>query len=414
MPGYEVYSFAPVRVLISGIVGCCLFAHGCQQTAAPGISTDLRDQRDTPSVTTVESRPNRAGPDLPAIGYSETTSSAGQGDKVSKHEHTPPVQQGSQPVSSSQTTTPQQTEPTERAIQQKISEVGMLEEESIPLNPQKTVLLDKAGKRLVLKGTICLRDGLLEMLVCLKRTKEHESIVAVDTPAWVVHAGLLALGAEPGQPVRYEPEYRPPTGQPVDIYIAWQDADGKWQRVRAQQWVRHATRRYWVQALDKLPPDLKLPDDESLRYSEKLKELLWYGPMSDQQRDELLKLSTDRAFQEAIRAIHRDSQIRELSATWVFAGSGFYVDPQTGEKFYQAEGGDLICVANFATATIDLAIASTADNADLMFEAYTERIPPLDTPVLVEIIPVFAEPPPTPSATDAAPSQRDATPSSRR
>ncbi|HAA61531.1 MAG TPA: hypothetical protein DCE39_11430, partial [Planctomycetaceae bacterium] len=71
----------------------------------------------------------------------------------------------------------------------------------VPLNPQGTVLLDRAGKRLLLKASVCARDRVLEMLCCLKRTKEHESILTIDASAAVVHAGLLALGARQGTPV---------------------------------------------------------------------------------------------------------------------------------------------------------------------------------------------------------------------
>jgi len=262
----------------------------------------------------------------------------------------------------------------------------------VAINPQGTVLLDKAGKRLLLKGEVCLREGVLEMLACLKRTKEHESILAVDAQAWVVHAGLLALGAEPGTPVQYQPEFRSPSGQPIDIYLSWTDEQQKPQRVKAQTWVRNATRRYWIEKLDPPPPNFKLPDDSNLRWDEKRKELLWYGPMSDQQRDELLKLSDHAGFQKAIKSFHKQTQIKELDAGWVFAGSGFYTDSKTGEKFYQAEEGNLICVANFASATLDLAVPSTAANDELLYEAYTERIPPVGTPVTIELVPVFKNP----------------------
>src|SRR5688572_6193568 len=78
----------------------------------------------------------------------------------------------------------------------------------VALNPQGTVLLDAAGKRLLLKGEVCMREGLLEMLACLKQSKEHESIVSVETRAQIVHAGLLAIGLEPGKPVQFAPEYK--------------------------------------------------------------------------------------------------------------------------------------------------------------------------------------------------------------
>jgi hypothetical protein len=258
----------------------------------------------------------------------------------------------------------------------------------VPLNPQGTVLLDKPGKRLLLKSEVCLREGVLEMLVCLKRTKEHESILAVDTQAATVHAGLLALGAEIGQPVQHLPEFRPPTGQAIEIYLAWEDSQKKPQRVKAQTWVRNSTRRYWIEKLDPPPSELQIPDDSNLRWDDKRKELLWYGPLSDKERDDLLKLSSHAGFQKAIKTFHEQTKVNELNAGWVFAGSGFYKDGKTGEKFYQAEGGDLICVANFSTATLDLAISSSATNAELLYEAYTERIPPVGTAVTIELHPV--------------------------
>ncbi len=255
----------------------------------------------------------------------------------------------------------------------------------VPLNPQKTVLLDAEGKRLLLKGEVCLRDGLLEMLVCLKRTKEHEAILTLDSKAQIVHAGLLALGLEPGKPVQHLPEFKPATGPILDITLLWTDVEGKAQRMPAQQWVRNSARRYWIAKLDPPPTDLQPPPDSDLRWDDKRKEVLWYGRMSDAQRDQLLKLSTHAEYQKAIRSFHAESQTKPLKADFVFAGSGFTTDKKTDEKYYQAEAGDLICVANFATATIDLATASSASADDLLWEAYTERIPPVGTPVTIEI-----------------------------
>ena len=87
----------------------------------------------------------------------------------------------------------------------------------VPLNKSGTVLLDVKGNRVSLKSKVVLREGLLEMLCCLVQTKEHESILAVNARAKVIHAGLLALGAKPGTTVRYFPQYKPATGQQIDI-----------------------------------------------------------------------------------------------------------------------------------------------------------------------------------------------------
>ena len=261
--------------------------------------------------------------------------------------------------------------------------------ELTPLNKSGTVLVDFKGKRLLIKSEVVLREGMLEMLACLKQTKEHESILSVDAKAQLVHAGLIALGAEVGSPAKFVPDYKPATGQPINIFLTWTDASEKLQRVPAQSWVRHATRRYFVQKLDAFPAGVKLPADGDLKWDAKHKELLWYGPMSATQRDDTLKLTADAGFRTAIKAIFDQSQIRQMDAQWIFAGSGFNTDAATGEKYYLAEGGDLICVANFATATVDLTVESSATNDGLMFEAFTERIPPVGTKVTIELVPVF-------------------------
>ena len=85
------------------------------------------------------------------------------------------------------------------------------------------------------------------------------------------------------------------------------------------------------------------------------------------------QLQTARA-QEWIRDVR--SQL-PMTYDWVFAGSGFWTDQETGERVYYAEGGELICVSNFSTAMLDLPVPSPEQNSELWFEPWTERIPPL-------------------------------------
>lgn len=70
-----------------------------------------------------------------------------------------------------------------------------------------------------------------------------------------------------------------------------------------------------------------------------------------------------------------------LDADWVFAGSSFWTDPADGTEYYQADGGDLICVSNFPTAMLDLPVESSQSNEALLFEAFTDRVPPRGTTV---------------------------------
>jgi hypothetical protein len=111
--------------------------------------------------------------------------------------------------------------------------------ELVRLSKTGDVWFDTKRKAVVADGQVCLREGQLEMFACPKGTKEHESIVSVNCQAEEIHAGLLAAGAKPGRTVRFDPEYRPATGQIIDIYVLWKDAEGKSHQVRAQDWVRN-------------------------------------------------------------------------------------------------------------------------------------------------------------------------------
>ena len=186
------------------------------------------------------------------------------------------------------------------------------------------VWIDTKGRRVIVDGYVSLREGFLEMLACLAGTKEHESILAVRSKAQTVHAALLAIGAKSGHPVQFRPKFAPPTGTEIDIELQWLDDKGKWQKARAQDWIR-------------------------------------------------------------------DSKTKKpMTQPWVFAGSGFWKDEQ-GKDFYMAESGDFICVSNFTTAMLDIPIESSQSNEGLLFEADTEKIPPLVTPVRIVLTPKLEE-----------------------
>ena len=191
----------------------------------------------------------------------------------------------------------------------------------IPLSKEHDIWLDDKRKAVVIDGEVCLREGQLEMFACPKGTKEHESIVSLNCTAEEAHAALLAAGAKQGTTVKFDPEYKPATGQIIDVVVLWLDEKGMKHKVRAQEWVKHAKTE------------------------------------------------------------------KELAFDWVFAGSGFWTDEMTGKKHYMANSGDLICVSNFNTATLDLPVESSDANASLMFVAFTDRIPARGTKLRVVLIP---------------------------
>ena len=262
----------------------------------------------------------------------------------------------------------------------------------VPLNQKQTILLDRANRKLIVNAKVVLRQGMLEMLLCKKQTKEHESILAFDGQAKIIHAGLLALGLEPGEPVVFIPEFQAPSGPKLKIELVWTDNAGKQHRVDAHEWIRHSIHRYFAAPLEELPAEVNLPRDDNLRYDATNNELSWYGPMTKKQQDHYLALSDDSAYQKAIKSFHTRTRSRPLKADFVFTGSELRVDERTGEKIYLAESGDVICVANFPSALIDVATRSSAEGQqNLLFEAWTERIPPQGTPVRVEISPAKKE-----------------------
>jgi hypothetical protein len=183
------------------------------------------------------------------------------------------------------------------------------------LSKDYPIWIDPKEKAVIVEGRVSLREGMLEMFACTRNTKEHESIISANTKAYLVHTGLVALGAEPGHPVRFQPKYMPPTGTEIEVVVRFLDEKGKMQTARAQDWIKD---------------------------------------------------------------IHTG---KSMEYPFVFAGSSFYVDPDTNKQYYQAEHGDFVCVANFGTAMLDIPAKSSMSNEELEFEAMTKKIPPLGAPV---------------------------------
>ncbi|MFM8986919.1 MAG: YdjY domain-containing protein [Planctomycetia bacterium] len=181
--------------------------------------------------------------------------------------------------------------------------------------------IDKAKQEVVVGGRVVLDKGPIEVFACVEKTKEHEAIVATRSTARLVHAALLAIGLDPGNPASFADGYAPAKGPMVRVRMRWKDAAGKAHEAQAQDWIRdHGTGK-------------------------------------------------------------------PLAGDWVFAGSVFWQDPNDGAEYYQADGGDLICVSNFPTAMLDLPFESSQQNAELAYEAFEGRVPPRDTDVEIVLSP---------------------------
>lgn len=100
------------------------------------------------------------------------------------------------------------------------------------------------GKALEVHGWVNMSSGVVEVLACAPEGKLHESLLVLDCVPSGLHAGLLALGLEPGEPGRIEGggEFRPPTGERVAIELSWTDAAGVERRTRPEDWLWDAHR----------------------------------------------------------------------------------------------------------------------------------------------------------------------------
>ncbi|MCC9600040.1 YdjY domain-containing protein [Stieleria sp. JC731] len=190
------------------------------------------------------------------------------------------------------------------------------------LSKEGRLWIDPKQKRVYIDGYVAMTRGPLEMFACPVGTKEHESIVAALSRSRDVHAALLAVEASPGTPVRFRPEFVPPTGQVIRVWVCWYDADGAFKTADAREWIHD--------------------------------------------------LDTNAS----------------MKTEWVFAGSGFWQDPEDKREYYEADAGDMICVSNFSSAMLDVAISSSADADSLRFEPFEAKIPARDTPVRMVLVPV--------------------------
>ncbi|WP_145263307.1 YdjY domain-containing protein [Planctomycetes bacterium Pan216] len=104
------------------------------------------------------------------------------------------------------------------------------------LTPELEVDLDSGEVRI--DAQIVLREGPLELLLCPKGGKEHESILAATIEPRTFQTALLLAGAKPGHPARFEP-YKPPTGQQIEILLDVKGSDGKMKRLDAREWIQN-------------------------------------------------------------------------------------------------------------------------------------------------------------------------------
>ncbi len=85
----------------------------------------------------------------------------------------------------------------------------------------------------------------LEVIVTAPDTREHEALVVTSVKPSLIHAGLLAVGSEPGRPGWFErgpdgrADAKPPTGSTVKVELVTRDAAGVERVATPAEWMVH-------------------------------------------------------------------------------------------------------------------------------------------------------------------------------
>jgi hypothetical protein len=110
----------------------------------------------------------------------------------------------------------------------------------VRLDPRQPVWVDRENKHVVLLGEVCRADYPLEFFATYSN-RSYEAVMSINVTPSIVHAGLLAVGATPGRPVQFQPEFVPPSGTEIAIEVRWKGEDGKIKSSPAQHWIRNIT-----------------------------------------------------------------------------------------------------------------------------------------------------------------------------
>ncbi|MES2982356.1 MAG: YdjY domain-containing protein [Verrucomicrobiota bacterium] len=224
-------------------------------------------------------------------------------------------------------------------------------EKLIELTQNREELIMPGMKIMVKKGYIdvdakvCLTEGMLELIACTKDSKEHESLIMVEPKAAHIHAALLLIGAQPGNPamrkeVQTEDGPRwvdlPPRGQEIEVYLVFNNKAGEPEE--------HPIKKFLIKGLDE--------NFDGVPAKEEKKE--------------------DRAFP---------------THTFLFVGSHVFKDGEADPIYLADESGNVISLATFGDELLALPGVHGHENEGLVWAIDSTHLPPLDTKVILRLKP---------------------------
>lgn len=197
------------------------------------------------------------------------------------------------------------------------------------------------------EATVCLDEGMLELIACTKGTKEHESIVVVHAKPMHIHTALLLLGTQSGNPAMRRPVGEggtrwvdiPPRGDPVDVYLALRNKQGK--------------------AVDHPISD--------------------FVARSDENPDVLVGEQDEHA--------REDDRENRFPKTFLFAGSILVGDGPGPRTYLADQSGSVISIATFGDELLCLPGIHGMDNDSLIWQVDATKLPKVGSKVTLRLRP---------------------------
>ena len=110
-----------------------------------------------------------------------------------------------------------------------------------PEGRQQLIEIDREQREVRVRCQALRVDMPLEFFCVLAGTADHETVLRTAAKPSEIHAALLALGLEPGNPLRFvaaDKSWIPPSGPPLSIRVEWEE-DGQTRSERAGRLIRN-------------------------------------------------------------------------------------------------------------------------------------------------------------------------------
>jgi hypothetical protein len=217
------------------------------------------------------------------------------------------------------------------------------------------ITIDPADRRVDVEAVVCLGEGFLELVACGKDSKEHESLVMVEAKPSHIHAALLLIGAQAGNPAMRKAinEERtrwaniPPRGEPVKVSLVLAKEGGE--------------------SVERPISDFITPSED------------------------------ESGLREAVAAGEK------FPDTFLFVGSQMQGEGEE-KQYFGDYSGHVISIATFGDEVLSLSEVHAQDNGSLAWQIKSESLPAIGTKVILRLRPQWkakdenAEPSTNPTA----------------